>query len=164
MTNWESYEQVAAYLLDQFATEFGLSRVEGKQAVVGLRSGTAWEIDAKGFRQDGSGFIIIECRRSTASKQKQEQVGGLAYRVTDAGAQGGIIVTPVGLQEGAARVATAENIICVCLNEDSTRYEYILRFMEKIMVGLQESLHFAASLEVEVRDKNGNIILRRKSG
>ncbi|HEY4243701.1 MAG TPA: hypothetical protein VGM88_28005 [Kofleriaceae bacterium] len=44
---WESYEQVSRFLLDQFADRFGLERVEGKQDVIGLRSGTSWEIDAK---------------------------------------------------------------------------------------------------------------------
>ena len=32
---WESYEQVAAYLLDVFADRFGLGKVEGKQVVPG---------------------------------------------------------------------------------------------------------------------------------
>jgi hypothetical protein len=46
---WQSYEEIAAYLLNQFADTFGLKTVEGKQTVVGLRSGTNWEIDAKGL-------------------------------------------------------------------------------------------------------------------
>ena len=28
---WETYEEVAVYLLDQIASELGLERVEGKQ-------------------------------------------------------------------------------------------------------------------------------------
>jgi hypothetical protein len=43
---WQTYEEVAAHLLDEFAAEFGLSRVEGKQIVDGQHSGTKWEIDA----------------------------------------------------------------------------------------------------------------------
>ncbi len=35
MAKWESYEEVAACLIDQFAYEFGLERVEGKQEVIG---------------------------------------------------------------------------------------------------------------------------------
>jgi hypothetical protein len=35
MAQWESYEQVGTYLLNQFAAEFGLDRVEGKQHVPG---------------------------------------------------------------------------------------------------------------------------------
>jgi hypothetical protein len=32
---WQTYEEVAAWLLNQFASEFGLDRVEGKQDVSG---------------------------------------------------------------------------------------------------------------------------------
>ena len=69
---WKTYEELAAYLLNQFAAEFGLSRVEGKQAVQGQRSGTQWEIDAKGVREGNQSFIIVECRRYTTSKLNQE--------------------------------------------------------------------------------------------
>ena len=163
MPKWESYEEVAAYLLDQFASEFGLGRVEGKQTVVGHRSGTTWEIDAKGFCQDGSGFVIVECRRYTTSKQSQEKVGSLAYRLIDTGAKGGIIVSALGVQEGAKRVAKAENIVSVQLNEDSTRHEYVLRFLNKVVVGLCDSLEFKDSVQKEMRDADGNIISREPS-
>src|SRR4029453_19334365 len=39
---------------------------------------------------------------------------------------GGILVNPLGLQEGAERVTAAENIIAVRLNEDCNRYEFVL--------------------------------------
>ena len=41
--------------------------MEGKQHVYGSRSLTNWEIDGKGVQVDGQGFVIIECRRYTAS-------------------------------------------------------------------------------------------------
>jgi len=47
---WSTYEEVATYLLDRNAKEFGLEKVEGKQSVLGQRSGTNWVIDAKGIR------------------------------------------------------------------------------------------------------------------
>jgi hypothetical protein len=94
---WQSYEEVGTYLLDRFATEFGLDRVEGKQGVAGQRSGTSWEIDAKGFRLGQDGFVIVEFRRYTTSRLNQEDLGGLAYRIIDSGAEGGIIVSPLGL-------------------------------------------------------------------
>ena len=31
--SWRTYEEVATYLLSQFAKEFGLARVEGKQKI-----------------------------------------------------------------------------------------------------------------------------------
>jgi hypothetical protein len=162
MTKWESYQEVATYLLNQFAIEFGLDRVEGRQDVVGKRSGTTWEIDAKGFRQGDSGFVIVECRRYTTSKQNQEKVGGLAYRIIDTGAEGGIIVSPLGLQEGAERVTAAENIVNVQLSEDSTQHEYVLRFLNKIMIGIHDTLNYKESVEFEVRDRHGNVVGRNR--
>src|SRR5262250_1546186 len=40
-------------------------------------------------------------------------LGGIAYRIRDSGAEGGIVVSPLGLQEGAAKVAKKENIVSV---------------------------------------------------
>lgn len=156
---WESYEQVATYLLNQFARKFELERVEGKQNIIGRRSGTEWEIDGKGFRQDGDGFVIIECRRYTTSKQNQERIAALAYRIHDTGAKGGIIVTPLGLQEGARRVSTAEKIISVRLNPNCTQTTYMMQFLNQIMVGIQaHAATLKASLKIALIDKDGNIV------
>jgi hypothetical protein len=65
---WQTYEKVAQYLLDRFRETFKLECVEGKQKIPGRCSGTSWEIDAKGILEEGSGFLIIECRRYTTSK------------------------------------------------------------------------------------------------
>jgi hypothetical protein len=163
MTKWESYEQVATYLLDRFASEFGLERVEGKQELVGKRSGTTWEIDAKGVRLGDTGIVIVECRRYSTSKQNQGKVGSLAYRILDTGAVGGIIVSPLGLQEGAERIAAAENIISVQLTEGSTRHKYVLRFLKLVMIGLHHTLNFKDVIRYEVIDKDGNVIRRGTS-
>ena len=160
MPQWESYEQVGTYLLDQFAAEFGLDRVEAKQEVPGQRSGTSWEIDAKGVRHGNDGFVIVEFRRYTTSRQSQEKMGGLAYRIIDTGAKGGIIVSPLGLQEGADRIAAAESVVNVLLNENCNRYEYMLQFLNKIMVGVHTTIGFKDSVTFVVRDKDGNVIQR----
>ena len=78
-TTWESYEEVARYLLEKMgdALGLGLERVEGKQKLVG-ESGTTWEIDGKGVRADDGAIVVIECRRYTTSKLKQEDMAGLA--------------------------------------------------------------------------------------
>jgi hypothetical protein len=102
---WETYEEVAAYLLNEIANEFGLQRFEGKQRVVGQRSGTTWEIDAKGIGEGNEIFFIVECRRHRTSRQNQGKVGSLAYSIGDTGAKGGIVVSALGLQAGAAKVA-----------------------------------------------------------
>lgn len=54
--SWERYEGVARDLLDQFREHFGLDRVESKQRIAG-RSGTSWEIDAKGVREGEDSFV-----------------------------------------------------------------------------------------------------------
>jgi len=149
-TKWETYEQVATYLLDQFADEFGLERVEGKQGVVGKRSGTEWIIDAKGVRHGGEAFVIVECRRYKKKRQDQEKVGGLAYRIIDTGAEGGIVVSHLGLQTGADKIAAAENIISVELDKDSTPAEFSMRFLNKIFVGVQARVGMSASVTAEV--------------
>ena len=86
MKDWERYEQTAQFLLNEFAEHFELGSVEGKQIVPGV-SGTKWEIDAKGVKINGAGFLIVECRQWT-SKLSQQDVGSLAYRISDTGAQG----------------------------------------------------------------------------
>jgi hypothetical protein len=149
-THWESYEQVAVYLLNQIADILGLERVEGKQSLVGNRSGITWEVDGKGVKVGDEGFVIIECRRYTKSKQKQEQIGALAYRILDTGARGGIIVSPLGLQEGAAKVAAAENIKTVHMDQNSTRTDYLFRFLDNVFLGLSDTVHVTDELKIEV--------------
>ncbi len=84
-TTWRSYEEVAQYLLNQFAEHFNLGRVEGKQKILG-RSGTEWEIDAKGIKDNETGFLIIECRQHNR-KINQGYVGQVAYEIQDTGAE-----------------------------------------------------------------------------
>ena len=156
---WQSYEEVAAYLLDQIAAEFGLERFEGKQIMPGKRSSTNWEIDAKGIGNNDEIFFIVECRRYTTSRQNQDRVGGLAYRIIDTGAKGGILVSPLGLQEGASKIAYAENIYSVILNENSTTAEYVLKFLERTRYGkhLQGNLSFRGTISAKVIRKDGTV-------
>jgi hypothetical protein len=149
-TRWKTYEEVAAYLLNKFAEEFGLTRVEGQQTVSGKRSGTEWTIDAKGVRDGNEAFIIVECRRYTTTKQDQEKVGALAYRIMDTGADGGIIVSPMGLQSGAQKVAETEGIISIELYEDNTPTEFSLRFLNKLFVGIAETLKASDRSDAEL--------------
>lgn len=146
-TTWRSYEDVAVFLLDQICVEFGLQRVEGKQSVIGKRSGTIYEIDGKGILSDGEGFIIIECRRYNKARQNQERIGGLAYRIIDTGANGAIIVSPLGLQKGAKKIASAEKISCVHLNKDCNALSYILKFLNEVMIGLHETAAEQVSIQ-----------------
>ena len=112
---WKTYEEVAAYLLNQFAEHFGVGKFEGKQIVAG-DSGTEWEIDAKGCSDDGIKFLVVECKRHTKSGISQAITAALAWSIQDTGASGGILVSPFGLQEGAEKVATKAGIVEVILD------------------------------------------------
>jgi hypothetical protein len=147
---WRTYEEVATYLLNRFANEFGLTQVEGKQEIAGLCSGTNWKIDAKGVREGNEGFVIVECRRYMTSKQSQEKLASLAYRLLDTGAQGGIIVSPLGIQEGAAKIAASENILNVRIDANSTPTEFVMQFLNKIMVGVSGKFGFRGNVTAKV--------------
>ena len=68
-------------------------------------------------------------------------------------------MTPLGLQEGALQVAAAERIHSVQLNSNSTTTEYILRFLNTVMIGLEpEALTVSAqllSIRLEPADPDG---------
>lgn len=129
---WERYQAVAADLLNRFATQFGLDRVEGKQKIRGRKS--TWKIDAKGVRDSDGAVILVECRRKKR-KLEQEALAAIAYRIRDIGAQGGIVVSPLELQSGAKRIASAEGIVEVRLDQNSTSLDFAIRFLGKLMVG-----------------------------
>jgi hypothetical protein len=147
--SWKTYEEVARDLLNEFANEFGLGQVQGKQLVKGS-SGTEWEIDAKGVSKDGDGFIIVECRRYTKSRQSQERMGALAYRIKDTGACGGIMVSPLGSQKGALKVAKYENIVDVTLDKSSTTTDYIMTFLKNVMIGISEKVTISDNFSVQI--------------
>ncbi len=160
---WRTYEEVARYLLEQFASRFGLGRVEGKQLVPSA-SGTNWEIDAKGVKVDGGGIVLIECRRHTKSKLSQGQVGELAFRIIDTGAEGGIVVSPLELQKGAKLVAEHENITHVTLNAEASTTEYIMKFLNNIFVGVHDELKLKSSVRIDVIRANKIVETRNHEG
>jgi hypothetical protein len=133
---WLSYEELAPYLLNRMRKEFGLESVQGKQEIQSKRSGTSWKIDAKGITEGGQGFFIIECKRYPDRRLNQEMAGGFAYRILDTGADGMILVSPMGFQEGATKIAAAENILSVELDENSTPTDFALKFLNKLYLGI----------------------------
>lgn len=160
---WTTYEEVAAYLLDQFAEHFGLGRFEGKQVVAG-ESGTEWEIDAKGCAADGGHFIVVECKRHTKTGISQAITAALAWSIQDVGASGGILVSPIGLQEGARKVASKAGIVEVVLDQNSTTSDYVLKFLNQVCLGFSDSvnLNITESLTITVIDKDGKVIETRQ--
>ena len=122
-TESDEYERVAGAVLNQFRDELGLLSVGGKTKVQGVRSGTTWELD--GSATTSTGKLIIEYRRYTKQKLKQEAVAAIVYRKDDCGAEAAILVSPLGLQAGAKRVAQAEKIHEVTLNADASADKYV---------------------------------------
>jgi len=155
---WKTYEEVAAFLLNQFSDELNLGKVEGKKIVPGA-SGTKWEIDGKGYSEDGSAFVIVECKRYTKSKVSQKIAASLAYQITDTGASGGILVTPIGYQPGAVKVSNSAKIETIKLNENSTKQEYILEFLNKICIGVIDTVNvtITETLSITKIDEDGNV-------
>jgi hypothetical protein len=94
--------------------------------------------------------VILEARRYTSSKQKQEQMAALAYRIIDTGAAGGIIVSPLGLQKGAAKVAAVEGILDVHMDENSSTAEYMFGFLNQVFLGVTDSITMSESAHVEI--------------
>jgi hypothetical protein len=158
---WQSYEEVALYLLNQFAEHFQLGKVEGKQIIPG-ESGAEWEIDAKGIKCDGEGFIIVECRRHTRSRLNQESMAGLAFRIQDTGAQGGIVVSPLDLQSGAKKVAAYSHVQHVTLDPRSTTSDYMMSFLNQIFLGISETATATDKLHVQII-QDGKVIGERKA-
>ena len=132
---WRDYEEVSEFLINQLRQEFGMQRVEGKQKSIGVDTGTEWEVEAKGVSQDGNGIIIIECRRYTTSRQNQEKIAGMTYRIIDTKAQGGIMISPLGFQKGAEKIAKANNIVSVMIDSNSTPQRFAVDFMHKLFLG-----------------------------
>jgi hypothetical protein len=153
---WQSYEEVAQYLLNQFAEHFELGHVEGKQIAVG-NSGAEWEIDAKGVSDGGEAFFVIECRRYTRSHLNQESMAALAFRIQDTGAKGGIVVSPLELQRGAKKVAAFANIQHVTLDPQSTTSDYMLRFLNQVFIGVSDSVTVTDSVHIQVI-RDGKVI------
>jgi hypothetical protein len=147
----EAYEQAAHRMLADLRGHLGLAAVEGKQTLAGL-SGTDWEIDAKAWLEGGAGFLVVEARRYTTSRLKQEALAAIAYRIQDLGASGGIVVSPLPLQSGAELVARAARIAHVRLEPESTTESYLAEYMGKRFIGVtvQESAQARDSTDAVV--------------
>ena len=61
-------------------------------------------------------------------------MAGLAWRIIDTGAVGGIFVTPLGFQEGAKKVSSVARIFTVRLTADSTPESFVIEFLDKFKV------------------------------
>jgi hypothetical protein len=153
---WKSYQEVSTYLLNQFAEKFGLGRFEEKQIIPG-DSSTEWEIDVKGYSADGSHFVVVECKRYTKNRVSQAITSSLAWVIQDTGATGGILVSPLGLQKGAQKVAAKAGICEVRLDKDSTTTDYVLRFLNQVCLGFSDTTILSDKMNATLFDENGNV-------
>ncbi|MBA7497528.1 hypothetical protein ES704_00256 [subsurface metagenome] len=157
LKEWKTYEEIGTVLLNEMAKNFNLKKVEGKQKLVGKKSGLKWEIDAKGTTKDNKTFFVIEFRRYTTKRISQGDVASLRGRIEDLDAEGGILVSPLGFQKGAKKYAKSFGIIEVKMNENSTNLDYILEFLNKIIVGRSGKLNPKGSLRAKIFRSNGTI-------
>lgn len=159
---WEKYEEVTKQLLNDVRDYLGLDRIEGKQKVKGNISGIEWEVDVVAYNIDDDKFVLVECRQRSKSTLSQESLAGFAYKIKDTNADYGIIVTTIGLQEGAKKVAKAEKITEIKLDYNSTSENYIAQITNQIFVKITDKIVLSDSIEIEVRNKDGNLIGRKK--
>lgn len=148
---WKRYEDAARQVLGEIGQVAGIELVEGLQTLEG-KSGAKWAIDGKAVRDGGKDFWVVEVRRHTTRGVEQEAVAAIAFRIEDLGASGGIVVSPLDLQSGAAVVAKATNIVHFKLSEDSTPTDYLAEFMGRRFYGVsaQDAVYAPAFADAEV--------------
>jgi hypothetical protein len=138
---WERYEDVTRQLLLDIRDVLGLSKVESKQVIPG-NSGTEWEIDVLAYDINTDKLILVECKQRTNSNLTQSLVGGFAYTIKDTNADRGIIVTTIGLQEGAEKIAAYEKISLIKLTIDITNNseDYIAKLSNQIFLKVTDTI------------------------
>lgn len=145
---WVTYEDVAIYLLDRISEHFGVGRFEGKQHVLG-NSGAVWELDGKGCVDGENKVVVVECKRHVDRGINQAAVAALAFTIRDLGAEQGILVSPLGLQDGARKIASHVNVVEVMLDQNSTTTDYLLSFLDQIHIGWCEKTIVKSTMTFE---------------
>jgi hypothetical protein len=65
--------------------------------------------------------------------------------------RGGIVVTPIGVQQGGEIIAKYEGIDIVHLDADSTTTDFVMKFLEKVVAGVSAKLSGSGTLTAEAR-------------
>jgi len=113
--------------------------VEEKQKVKGL-SETEWEVDVLAYNVDGGKLVLVECKHRSKAALPQDSLAGFAYKIKDTNADHGIIVTTIGLQEGADKIAN------------------------QIFVKKTDNVRLVESFKAELYDSNGTLKDKRIAG
>lgn len=120
-------------------------------ACAGTQSGPELGDRCQGALADDAGLVLVEARAYKTSRLGAGALGEFVDRIIDAGAVGGIIISPLPLQEGRARVAFAEGNAFVQLQAADVPDSYFARFLKNIMIRPPPD-----SLSVNVRILSGS--------
>jgi hypothetical protein len=141
-----TYEEVAAVLLHQMAAEFGVPRGDGRQTARGKAPN--WEIEVNGSAVNGAMFLVVACRWHKTPHLSQAAMGGLAYRIEETGAQGGIVVRRLGVQDGAEHIAAAATMQTVHLDANHTGTDDLLTLFHQLRSVLAASASASEPMSV----------------
>lgn len=62
------------------------------------------------------------------------------------------------MQERPKKIGAAENVVSVLLDENSARTDYVMSFLNSVMVGVSGTVTISDSLEIVVKDHDGKVI------
>ena len=62
------------------------------------------------------------------------------------------------LGEGAAKIAASQNIVTVQLNREANQYEYVLRFLKDVMIGVRCQIKATATVEKGTRESPTRVV------
>jgi len=136
--SWQEYEKVTTQILNDERLKQHLNdyyelrdfQVSPKRKFPGEKTGTQWEVDGFGYDLNNK-LVLLECKHFSEKNINQNTVAAFAYIIKDIGADRGIIVTTLGLQSGADKVAQAESIGLIKLQYNSTENNYVIHFSNK---------------------------------
>ena len=80
----------------------------------GKRTGTTWEIDAKGVNEGSQAIVLVEARRYTTRRLNQESMAAVAYRIHDTGAARVQSLFPRLAYRRARSLSRARKTSCCC--------------------------------------------------
>jgi predicted helicase len=147
---WERYEDVARQLIDDIKSYLGLSLVNEDKRKFKKKDGGECEIDVSAYNISDEKLVLVECRKKK-EPLSQEEVHGFAYRIQQMNTSRGIIVTTIGLQQGARLAADGAKITLIRLGVHSTKEKYIAEIIQQIFVKVTDQLNgisFASSSKI----------------
>jgi hypothetical protein len=127
--NWRNYEDAARKIigkLNSMKDELRIEKITDKQKIKG-KSGEEWEMEIMASDSESGKPILLECK-CWAKPIPRDVIVSLAYKIKDVGGERGFIITTIGLQKGAKKIAELENIEIIKLNYDATadRFDLVL--------------------------------------